>query len=48
MILGDGTKVLVTAWSHPTTVEIEEQLSEVRAHAMAEGAPERPVPRAFA
>ena len=48
MILGDGTKVLVTAWSHPTTVEIEGQLSEVKAHAMAEGASERPVPRVFA
>jgi len=47
MVLGDGTKVLVTAWSHPTTAATEAQLSEVRAHALAEGA-ERPVPRAFA
>ena len=48
MILGDGTNVFVTAWSHPTTAATEAQLTEVRAHALAEGAAERPVPRAFA
>jgi hypothetical protein len=48
MILGDGTKVFVTAWSHPTTAATEAQLTEVRAHALAERAAERPVPRAFA
>ena len=48
MVLGDGTKVFVTAWSHPTTDATEAQLSEVRAYALAEGAAERPVPRAFA
>jgi len=48
MMLGDGTKVFVTAWSYPTTPATEAQLSEVRAHALAEGAAERPVPRAFA
>lgn len=44
MMLGDGTKVFVTAWSHPTTPATEAQLSEIRAHALAEGAAERPVP----
>jgi len=48
MTLGDGTKVWVTAWSHPTTAETEAQLCQVRASAMAEGASERPVPRSFA
>jgi hypothetical protein len=48
MVLGDGTKVWVTAWSHPTTADVEEQLVQVRTRALAEGASERPVPRAFA
>ena len=48
MVLGDGSKVLVTAWSHPTTAATETQLREVRAYALARGATERPVPRAFA
>lgn len=48
MMLGDGTKVFVTAWSHPTTAEVEEQLIQVRTHALAAGAFERPVPRAIA
>jgi len=48
MGLGDGSKVLVTAWSHPTTEATEAQLNDVRVHALAEGAAERPVPRAFA
>lgn len=48
MVLGDGSKVLVTAWSHPTTNATEAQLSEVRLQALAQGAAERPVPRAFA
>ncbi len=48
MVLGDGTKVLVTAWSHPTTEAIEAELEKVRSNAMARGAAQRPVPRAFA
>ena len=48
MVLGDDTKVLVTAWSHPTTKGTEAQLSKVRAQALGEGAAQRPVPRAFA
>ena len=48
MTLGDGSRVLVTAWSHPTTAATEIQLNEVRRHALAEGAAERTVPRAFA
>jgi hypothetical protein len=47
MVLGDGTKVFVTAWSHPATAATEAQLSKVRARALAEGAAERPTPRAF-
>ena len=30
MGLGDGSKVLVTAWSHPTTEATEAQLNDVR------------------
>lgn len=48
MVLGDGSKVLVTAWSHSTTEATENQLREVRSHARAAGAAERPVPRALA
>jgi hypothetical protein len=48
MLLSDGTKVFVTAWSHPTTAAKEAQLSEMRARALAEGAAARLVPRAFA
>ena len=45
MLLGDGTKVLVVAWSDAMTPELEDQLARVRTHALAQGS-ERPVPRA--
>jgi hypothetical protein len=48
MVLGDGSKVLVTAWDHEMTEEAEAQLADVRAHAVADGALDRPVPRSFA
>lgn len=48
MLLGDGSKVLVIAFTHATNDAKESQLSEVRAHALAEGAAQRPVPRAIA
>lgn len=48
MVLGDGSKVWVTAWYHETTAEAEAQLVDVRARFMADGAGDRPVPRAWA
>jgi hypothetical protein len=48
MVLGDGSKVLVTAWDHEMTAEAEAQLVDVRAHAVADGAMDRPMPRAWA
>lgn len=48
MVLGDGSKVWVTAWDHETTAEAEAQLVDIRARAMADGAGDRPMPRAWA
>ena len=48
MVLGDGSKVWVTAWDHETTPDAEARLSDVRARAVADGALDRPVPRAWA
>ncbi len=48
MVLGDGSKVLVTAWDHEMTAEAEAQLVDVRARVVADGALDRPVPRAWA
>jgi hypothetical protein len=48
MLLGDGTRVLVTAWKHPTSEQTEAQLRSIRAQALKNGAADRPVPRSFA
>jgi hypothetical protein len=47
MLLGDGTKVPVVAWSCAMSAGVEQQLAKVRALACAE-ASDRPVPRASA
>lgn len=47
MLLGDGSRVLVTAWSHTMTEEAQRQLQDVRRQALAD-ATGRATPRAFA
>ncbi|KRF23647.1 hypothetical protein [Phycicoccus sp. Soil803] len=48
MMLGDGTRVFVVATTAPTSPEREAQLVAIRTLALAAGAADRPVPRAFA
>lgn len=48
MLLGDGTRVFVVATKAPTSREREANLVAIRRQALAAGAAQRPVPRAFA
>lgn len=47
MQLGDGRKLVVIAWHHNTSAEIEELVKQIHAQAVALGEDVRPTPRCF-